>query len=66
MITSNIKRLMEEKNISIRTMVYDTGLSNMTILKARRNQINQCRLCTLEIIAKYLGCKTKDLYSEDS
>ena len=65
MITSNIRAIMEKKNISIRTMGYDTGLSNMTILKARRKQIRQCRLCTLEVIAVYLGCKTKDLYNED-
>ncbi len=64
MITSNIKQIMEAKNISIRTMVYDTGLSNMTILRARRNGINQCRLCTLEAIADYLGCKVKDLFEE--
>lgn len=64
MITSNLKKIMEEKKISIRTMVYATGLSNMTILRARRDGINQCRLCTLEVIADYLGCKTKDLYEE--
>lgn len=64
MITSNLKKIMEEKKISIRTMVYDTGISNMTILRARRDGIIQCRLHTLEIIAKYLGCKTKDLYEE--
>ena len=65
MITSNVKIIMEERHISIRTMVSDTGLSNMTILRARRNAINQCRLYTLETIATYLGCKTKDLYNED-
>lgn len=64
MITSNLKQIMEEKKISIRTMVEATGISNMTILRARRDGINQCRLCTLEIIAEYLGVKTKDLYDE--
>lgn len=65
MITSNIKPLMEERKISIRTMVRDTGISNMTILRARRNEINQCRLCTLEVIAGYLECRVKDLFEED-
>ena len=65
MITSNLKKIMEERQVSIRTMVYDTGLSNMTILRARRNGINQCRLCTLEVIAGYLGCKVKDLFEEE-
>jgi len=64
MITSNLKGIMEEKKISIRTMVYATGVSNMTILKARQHKINQCRLCTLEVIAEYLGVKVKDLFDE--
>jgi len=65
MITSNLKKIMEEKKISIRTMVYDTGIANTTILRARRQGINQCRLYTLEVMAKYLGCRTKDLYEEE-
>ena len=64
MITSNLKRIMEEKGISIRKMAEQTGLSNMTILRARRDEIKMCRLCTLEAMAGYLGCKTKDLYEE--
>lgn len=65
MIKSNLKKIMEERKISIRSMVYDTGLSNMTILRARREEINQCRLCTLELIAQCLGCKIKDLFEEE-
>ena len=65
MITSNLKAIMEEKGISIRTMVEHTGLSNMTILKARRKGITSCRLGILQIMAEYLGVKTKDLYDED-
>jgi len=64
MITSNIKQIMEAQHVSIRTMVYDTGLSNMTILRARSTQISQCRLCTLDVIAKYLKCRVKDLFEE--
>jgi DNA-binding Xre family transcriptional regulator len=65
MITSNLKAIMSEKKVTIRRMVAETGLSNMTILKARRAEITQCRLCTLAAIAAYLGVKTKDLYSEE-
>lgn len=64
MITSNLKRLMEERKISIRTLVYETGISNMTILRARKDGIAQCRLSTLEVIADYLGCRVKDLFDE--
>ena len=64
MITSNLRQIMEEKKVSIRTMVYDTGIANTTVLRARRKGISQCRLCTLEIIAEYLGVKVKDLFDE--
>lgn len=64
MITSNLKKIMEDKRITIRKMIQDTGLSDMTILRARRKQISQCRLCTLEIMATYLECKIKDLFEE--
>ena len=62
-LTSNVKQIMEDRKISIRTMVEHTGLSNMTILNARR-RISKCRMSTLEIIAEYLKCKVKDLFDE--
>ena len=65
MIVSNLKNIMEEKKITIRAMVQDTGLSDMTILRARRTHIRQCRLCTLEVMAGYLGVKIKDLFVEE-
>jgi len=65
MLTSNVKKLMEEKGVTIRMMVAKTGLADVTILRARREQIIQCRLVTLESIAKCLGCKIKDLFDED-
>ena len=64
MIISNVKKMMEDKNITIRQMMSGTGLSDKTILRARCAQINQCRLYTLESIAEFLGCKVKDLFSE--
>ena len=64
MLTSNVKQLMEVKGVTIRAMVADTGLADVTILRARREQIAQCKLETLVSIAKCLGCKAKDLFEE--
>jgi len=66
MIISNIKKMMKEKNVTIRQMMAGTGLSDKTILRARCEQINQCRLYTLETIAEFLGCKLKDLFEENT
>ena len=55
---------MENKGVSIRAMVAGTGLSDKTILRARCQRINECRVYTLEGIAKFLGCKVKDLFDE--
>jgi DNA-binding Xre family transcriptional regulator len=65
MLTSNVKRIMQEKKVTIRAMNEATGLSFETITRARKSQINLCRLNTLEIMASYLGCKVKDLFDED-
>ena len=65
MLVSNVRKVMEEKGVTIRAMIADTGLADVTILRARGEQIAQCRLETLERIAKCLGCKTKDLYEEN-
>ena len=65
MLTSNVKRIMKEKGVTIRAMNEATGLSFETITRARKEHINLCRLNTLEAIAKYLGCKVKDLFEED-
>jgi len=65
MITSNVRKMMENKRISVRSMVVGAGLSDKTILRARCSRINECRVYTLEAIAEYLGCKVKDLFEED-
>ena len=64
MITSNVRQIMENQSITIRYMVEKTGISDKTILRARCSRINECRLYTLEAIAKFLGCKVKDLFDE--
>ena len=65
MITSNVKKIMEEKRVTIRAMIEKTGLADVTILRARRGRIAQCKLETLETIANYLNCKIKDLFDEN-
>jgi DNA-binding Xre family transcriptional regulator len=64
MITSNVRKMMEGKGITVRDMVAGAGLSDKTILRARCERINECRVYTLEAIAKFLGCKVKDLFDE--
>ncbi len=66
MITSNVKKIMEDKEVTIRKMVEVTGLSDTTILRARGEQINLCRISTLEVIAKFLQCNVKDLFNEEN
>jgi DNA-binding Xre family transcriptional regulator len=64
MLTSNVKKIMENKGVTIRKMVEQTGLADKTILRARCEQISQCRIYTLETIAAFLDCKVKDLFDE--
>lgn len=65
MITSNVAKIMKKRGVTIRKMVAATGLSDTTILRARCGQINQCRVYTLEIIARFLECDVKDLFNEE-
>lgn len=66
MITSNIKYIMNQKHITIQKMVELSGLSDHTILRIRRSKrIGECKLNTLEKVAKALQCKVKDLFEEE-
>jgi len=64
MITSNLKAVMEQNGVTLKRMVEDTGLAEMTLIRARGQQISQCKLCTLAVMAQYLGVKTRELYEE--
>lgn len=64
MIRSKVKNEMEKKNLSIRKLVADTGLSSGTVHRARGEQIDKCSLATLERIATILGIQVKDLFEE--
>lgn len=63
MVRSNIKKLMKEQGITLKQMVKDTRLAEMTLIRARREQISACRLDTLLVIAEYLDCKIEDLFT---
>lgn len=64
MIKSNIKKLMEEKGITYAVIEKATGFSSQTITRARGEMIRECRLSTLEAIAKALGVRICDLFEE--
>lgn len=62
MVTSNVKQLMEARGVTIKQMARDTGLAEMTVIRARRGQIASCRLETLLVISSYLCCEIGDLF----
>ena len=64
MVRSNVKKIMKCKNVTIRSLAAESGLSDRTILRARSAQIVQCRLYTLQTIARLLECQVKDLFEE--
>ena len=64
MIVSNIKALMKERKIGTRHILETTGISSLTLTRARGELIRECRLSTLEAIAGALGCAIKDLFDE--
>ena len=64
MIKSRIKELMEEKGMTYVMLEDLTKLSSQTITRARGDFIIECRLSTLETIAKALEVKISDLFTE--
>ena len=57
---SNIKKLMEEKKVTVRTIAEQANLSKQTVLTARTDEgITECRLSTLGKIADALGMRKK-------
>ncbi len=66
MITSNLKCLMSQKKITISRLAEESRLSPDTIARIRRSKkIGECKLNTLEKIAKVLNCRIKDLFEEE-
>jgi DNA-binding Xre family transcriptional regulator len=66
MITSNLKCIMAQKEISIAELVELARVSHDTIARVRLSRrIGECKLNTLEKISKALGCKVRDLFEEE-
>ena len=65
MFKSNIRDLMNKKDMTVRDMVEKTGMSSRTIQRAvKDDSIETCELGTLAQIGAALGVKTKRLYEE--
>lgn len=64
MVSSKVRAVMENRKVTVRKLMEMSGLSNETILRARSEQILQCRLETLGAIARCLNCKIRDLFEE--
>jgi DNA-binding Xre family transcriptional regulator len=57
---------MKQKNETLRSIENKTGLAQVTILRARKDDmILKCTLSTLQTLARALGCRIKDLFTED-
>ena len=61
MIVSNISKIMDKKKISYRRL---SGVAGQTIYRARGAFIYECRLSTLDALAKALGVELKALFDE--
>ena len=64
MISSNIKEIMEDKGVTYVELERRTGLTNLTITRARSEMIRECKLSTLESIARALGVRIYDLFED--
>jgi DNA-binding Xre family transcriptional regulator len=60
---SNVQKLMEKKGFTIKSLEASTGVSHVTIIRAR-SSIKGCRLETLVKIADALGCLVDDLFDK--
>ncbi len=65
MFSSNIKKIMKEKKLTIRQLESETGMSTRTLNKARSDEgISECRLSTLARIADALGVDVKETFEK--
>lgn len=64
---SHLEKIMQAKGTTIRKLGEDSGINNVTIMRARKNDmIERCTLGKLQQIAKALGVSVHDLFDEDS
>ena len=65
MIVSKVKYQMEKKSMTYEALQQITGLDSKTITRARGELISECRLSTLESIARALQIRIVDLFEEE-
>lgn len=65
MLSSNLEKIMAEKEWTVRALAEATRLAPQTIMRARGQMIGRCTLDTLATIATALGVKVKDLFEEE-
>ena len=65
MVKSNLSKLMKEKKLTYRRLSELSGIAGETINRARGILIYECKLSTLDALAKVLDVKIKDLFDED-
>lgn len=65
MVKSNLTRIMEEKRITYRRLSELSGLAGETINRIRGDRIYDCKLSTLDAVAKALKVEIKDLFDEE-
>lgn len=64
MLSSNLGKIMADKEWTIRALAEATRLAPQTIMRARGDLMGRCTLETLAAIAGALGCRVKDLFEE--
>lgn len=64
MFSSNLEKLMSEKEWTVRALAEATRLAPQTIMRARGDMIGRCTLDTLATIAGALSCQVKNLFEE--
>lgn len=64
---SHLERIMNEKKTTIRQLGEDSGVNNVTIMRARKDDmIERCTLGKLRQIAEALEISIHDLFDEDA
>ena len=59
------RKLMKEKKLTYRRLAELSGVAGETINRARGTLIYECKLSTLDALAKVLDANIKDLFDED-
>jgi len=64
---SHLEKIMNDKKTTIRQLGEDSGVNNVTIMRARKDDmIERCTLGKLRQISEALGVSIHDLFDEDA